>query len=56
MYSFLEYSIYLYNSICTQNCSLIKGSADPGGHAVCGLSLAGIVVSNPVGGMDACLL
>jgi len=31
-------------------------AADPGGRAVCGRSLAGIVCSNTVGGMDACLL
>jgi hypothetical protein len=32
--------------------------ADPSGRAarVCGCSLAGIVVSNPAGGMDVCLL
>jgi hypothetical protein len=30
--------------------------ADPSGHAVCGRALAGIVGSNPTGGMDVCLL
>jgi hypothetical protein len=30
--------------------------ADPSGRAVCGRALAGIVGSNPTGGMDVCLL
>ena len=31
-------------------------NADPSGRAVYGRSLAGIAGSNPVGGMDVCLL
>jgi hypothetical protein len=35
---------------------IICVGADPSGRAVCGREVAGIVGSNPTGGMDVCLL